>query len=97
MKTNNEKMEEMRNKYGIEKMNNFADIILEIMIATGDKAAKTIRLRQDINELIRENIMEKILLPNLDDEEITDKVHDFFMQIKLETENFIKEIEEKKV
>ena len=59
MKLNDEIIEEMSKKYGEEKMLKFADVMLEMMVASGDKKAIIYKTKEDVIDLINKNIIEK--------------------------------------
>lgn len=81
-------------KKELDKMEKFANVILDLMVKAGDKNAEVFKIRDDLYKLQRE-ILSKYFLPNLENKEVTEKIHNYFMQIKLETQYLIQELEGK--
>lgn len=95
MKLNEEKMEEMKEKFGSEKMSGFADMMIELLAGSGDKRATILQKRQENEKLYRE-IMDKFVMDfNNENEQKLDEIASFMKQINKLTKGFIKEMEEK--
>ena len=91
---NDNEMKKMEEKFGSEKMNNFANFMLELLASSGDKRAIILKKRDENKDLFKE-LMDKCVMNDgaVNDEKL-DKIVSFMEQINTLTKDLIKEMEE---
>jgi len=89
----NDKIDEMKKKMGRDNLLNFADFMLEMMIASGDKNAMLLKKSQETIKALQKIQNEST---EIKDEEILEDVINFLDDLKNKIDIYYKSLKEEK-